>query len=303
MSIHSCHDHPPGLVVCSLSLFSLSLSLPPSPTLHSTRVYSIITILTHAYIEYYTMVQTRSRSSARHATPLPSSTSSLTVIPSSVSPRSHSLPPLSASQQPVKIKLTLVPDEENENVNTSMTVSSPSALSHAGHPSSLSLPASRRHLSAPLTSTTTDDDASDDGGGHPQLGDLDNDNDSDDEEEANQSMNGDNSLDSLGYPSKLPFWVSANLVVRHPSSKDKETCLACMQELKEQREALDSEADKESEDWKARSVALEEKSESSNTHFSGSRTNMLRSKDSLLLTTLNHLPLHLCATQSKTPTG
>ncbi|KAK9896465.1 hypothetical protein P389DRAFT_196554 [Cystobasidium minutum MCA 4210] len=203
--------------------------------------------------------KTRSRSSARHATPLPSSTSSLTVIPSSVSPRSHSLPPLSASQQPVKIKLTLVPDEENENVNTSMTVSSPSALSHAGHPSSLSLPASRRHLSAPLTSTTTDDDASDDGGGHSQLGDLDNDNDSDDEEEANQSMNGDNSLDSLGYPSKLPFWVSANLVVRHPSSKDKETCLACMQELKEQREALDSEADKESEDWKARSVALEEK--------------------------------------------
>lgn len=91
--------------------------------------------------------------------------------------------------------------------------------------------------------------------------------DEEDEDDDNNSMmdggaGGDDSTNGdLGYPSKLPFWVSANLVVRHPSSKDKETCLACLQELKDQRAELDSERDRESEDWKARSFALDEKSE------------------------------------------
>ena len=51
-----------------------------------------------------------------------------------------------------------------------------------------------------------------------------------------ESQNGGN--DNLGYPSKLPFWVSANLVVRHPSSKDKETCLACLDLLNEEKKEI-----------------------------------------------------------------
>lgn len=105
---------------------------------------------------------------------------------------------------------------------------------------------------------TTDDDASDDNGMDMEG----------DEADDNASNNGaDDSHDVYNggdsYPSKLPFWVSANLVLRHPSSKDKETCLACLEELNEEKKSISEDESLEEEEIKLRLVDVEQRSESS----------------------------------------
>lgn len=174
------------------------------------------------------MVQTRSRASAASTASPPSSTSSLTPVLTASIPAILAIPSQQSHsytlQQPVKIKLTLAPEEEA----TTSTPSSPTQSTFTPANTSLALPSTSSRLSAP---PTTDDEASDVDTTLPNdtsgIANVDDDENAGDE---SQNDNGD-----AGYAAKLPFWVSANLVVRHPSSKDKETCVACLKDLEEER--------------------------------------------------------------------
>lgn len=76
---------------------------------------------------------------------------------------------------------------------------------------------------------------------------------------ADESHDVNNGGDS--YPSKLPFWVSANLVLRHPSSKDKETCLACLEELNAEKNDIMENEGMDEEERKLSLVDVEQRSE------------------------------------------
>lgn len=84
-----------------------------------------------------------------------------------------------------------------------------------------------------------------------------------DDNASNNGMDDSNHYGGGGdsYPSKLPFWVSANLVVRHPTSKDKETCLACLEELNEEKKSITEDASMDDEEKKTRLADVEQRSE------------------------------------------
>ena len=88
------------------------------------------------------------------------------------------------------------------------------------------------------------------------------------------------------YPSKLPFWVSANLVARHPSSKDKETCLACLEEMNAEKNDIMEIEGMDDEERKLSLMDVEQRSESPQSFSDFAICVFVR-----LLTTSSHLSL------------